>query len=483
MMKLNRTNNDVAIASLPTKVLQFGEGNFLRAFVDWMIDTMNKKQNFEAGIKVVQPIDRGMVDMLNDQDGLYTLYLRGIQNGEAKSEHTLIDAIQGGINPYTENDLYMAQAEEESLRFVISNTTEAGIAFDANDKLEDKPQNSYPGKLTALLYRRFTHFKGEAAKGLIIIPCELIDANADRLKEIVLKNAELWKLEADFVKWINEANYFCNTLVDRIVTGYPKDRMPEIKAELGYEDNLVVEGEFFHLWIIQAPEQVQKEFLAPAAGLNVIFTDDITPYKKRKVRILNGLHTILVPVAYLYGIDAVRQAVEDDVCGRFLKKALKEEIIPSLDMDKQELETFAADVLDRFRNPYIHHLLLPISLNSFSKFETRVLPTLLAYQEQNNEIPQRLSFALAAMLYFYRGKRNLEEIPVNDSQDVMDLMKLEWAAMKSELEFGSLVKNVLAYDKVWKRDLNEVPGLCETVTESLQSIHEKGMKKAIESML
>lgn len=482
-MKLNRTNNDVAIASLPTKVLQFGEGNFLRAFVDWMIDTMNKKQNFEAGIKVVQPIDRGMVDMLNDQDGLYTLYLRGIQNGEAKSEHTLIDAIQGGINPYTENDLYMAQAEEESLRFVISNTTEAGIAFDANDKLEDKPQNSYPGKLTALLYRRFTHFKGEAAKGLIIIPCELIDANADRLKEIVLKNAELWKLEADFVKWINEANYFCNTLVDRIVTGYPKDRMPEIKAELGYEDNLVVEGEFFHLWIIQAPEQVQKEFLAPAAGLNVIFTDDITPYKKRKVRILNGLHTILVPVAYLYGIDAVRQAVEDDVCGRFLKKALKEEIIPSLDMDKQELETFAADVLDRFRNPYIHHLLLPISLNSFSKFETRVLPTLLAYQEQNNEIPQRLSFALAAMLYFYRGKRNLEEIPVNDSQDVMDLMKLEWAAMKSELEFGSLVKNVLAYDKVWKRDLNEVPGLCETVTESLQSIHEKGMKKAIESML
>ncbi|MDE5417506.1 tagaturonate reductase [Labilibaculum sp. DW002] len=482
-MKLNRTNNDVAIASLPTKVLQFGEGNFLRAFVDWMIDTMNKKQNFEAGIKVVQPIDRGMVDMLNDQDGLYTLYLRGIQNGEAKSEHTLIDAIQGGINPYTQNDEYMAQAEEDSLRFVISNTTEAGIAFDANDKLEDKPQNSYPGKLTALLYRRFTHFKGEAAKGLIIIPCELIDANADRLKEIVLKYAELWKLEADFVKWINEANYFCNTLVDRIVPGYPKDRMPEIKEELGYEDNLVVEGEFFHLWVIQAPEQVQKEFPAPAAGLNVIFTDDITPYKKRKVRILNGLHTILVPVAYLYGIDAVRQAVEDEVCGRFLKKALEEEIIPSLDMDKQELETFAADVLDRFRNPYIHHLLLSISLNSFSKFETRVLPTLLAYQEQNNEIPQRLSFALAAMLYFYRGKRNLEEIPVNDSQDVMDLMKTEWAAMKSELEFGSLVKNVLAYDKVWKRDLNEVPGLCEAVTESLQSIHEKGMNKAIESML
>ncbi|QZT36666.1 tagaturonate reductase [Halosquirtibacter xylanolyticus] len=482
-MKLNRANITPALPKRPIKIVQFGEGNFLRAFVDWMIDRMNKTLDFNAGIKVIQPIDRGMVDMLNDQDGLYTLYLRGLQNGEAKSEHTLIDAIQGGLNPYTEHEAFLALAEEEELRFVISNTTEAGIAFDPNDKLEDKPQNSYPGKLTALLYERFCHFEGNKDKGLIIIPCELIDENAVRLKEIVLKYANLWNLGADFLRWIEESNYFCSTLVDRIVPGYPRDRMPEITEELGYEDNLVVEGEFFHLWVIQAPEQVQKEFPAPEAGLNVIYTDDIRPYKKRKVRILNGVHTVLVPVAYLYGLDAVRQSVENEVCGRFIQKAIDEEIIPSLDMDKEELTAYSKDVLERFSNPYIHHLLLSISLNSFSKFETRVLPTILAYVEQEGKVPARLTFAMAAMLYFYRGKRNLEDIPVNDAKEVMDLMNREWANVSSSLEFEGLVKNVLAEKAIWKMDLNEVDGLADAVTKSLQLIHDQGMNKAIENML
>ncbi|MDC1105110.1 tagaturonate reductase [Prolixibacteraceae bacterium] len=482
-MKLNRTNITSSFPDRPIKVVQFGEGNFLRAFVDWMIDRMNKTLDFNAGIKVVQPIDRGMVDMLNEQDGLYTLYLRGLQNGEAKSDHMLIDAIQGGLNPYTEHEQYLALAKEEEWRFVVSNTTEAGITFDPNDKLEDKPQNSYPGKLTALLYKRFRHFQGNKDKGLIIIPCELIDENAVRLKEIVLKYANLWNLGSDFVQWIEEANYFCSTLVDRIVPGYPKDRMPEITEELGYEDNLVVEGEFFHLWVIQAPEQVQKEFPAPEAGLNVIYTDDIRPYKKRKVRILNGVHTTLVPVAYLYGLDAVRQSVENEVCGRFIQKTIDQEIIPALDMNKQELTAYSQDVLDRFKNPYIHHLLLSISLNSFSKFETRVLPTILSFIRNERKVPARLTFAMASMFYFYRGKRNLVDIPLNDSQEIIDLMQHQWNAVSSSLEFNELVKNILAQESIWKMDLNKVEGLTDAITRSLQLIHDKGMNKAIENML
>ncbi|QZE14582.1 tagaturonate reductase [Halosquirtibacter laminarini] len=482
-MKLNRKNIDRNLPELPIRVLQFGEGNFLRAFVDWMIDKMNKTLDFNAGIKVVQPIDRGMVDMLNDQDGLYTLYMRGLQNGEAKSEHHLIDAIQGGVNPYTQHEEYMALAREESLRFVVSNTTEAGIAFDPNDKLEDTPQNSYPGKLTALLYDRFCHFDGDSDKGLIIIPCELIDENAVRLKEIVLKYAAIWSLGEAFVAWLESSNYFCSTLVDRIVPGYPRDRMSEITEELGYEDNLVVEGEFFHLWVIQAPEAVQKEFPAPDAGLNVIYTDDIRPYKKRKVRILNGVHTVLVPVAYLYGLDAVRQSMEDEVCGRFIQKTIDEEIIPALDMDKEALTVYSKDVLERFSNPYIHHLLLSISLNSFSKFETRVLPTILSFIDEKGKAPERLTFAFAAMLYFYRGKRNMEDIPLNDSHEVLDFMSKEWSSVESSLEFSGLVNNVLSQDSFWNEDLTKVPGLSDAVTHSLQLIHDQGMKTAIENML
>jgi tagaturonate reductase len=467
----------------PEKVLQFGEGNFLRAFVDWMFHELNKKGGFNGSVVAVQPIDKGMVNMLNDQDGLYTLYLRGLKNGKAESTHETIDVISRGIDPYVDFAAYLQTAENPEMRFVISNTTEAGIAFNENDQPTDAPPASYPGKLTVWLHHRYKTFNGDAGKGVHIIPCELIEKNADNLKRIILQLAQKWKLDEGFVNWLNTACTFSNTLVDRIVPGYPRERITEITEELGYEDRQVVEGEHFHLWVIEAPENLQKELPFPSIGLDVKYVKDLTPYRTRKVRILNGAHTALVPVAYLYGIDTVREAVEHPVVGKFLREAIFDEIIPTLDLSKEELEQFANEVIDRFRNPYIKHLLMSISLNSFSKFETRVLPSLLQYQQTKGSIPQHLSFSLAATIAFYKGQRGEETIALNDDAHVLELLKNVWSkADGSEASLAEVVREVLAYDKVWKRNLNEVEGLSEAVTRHLINIQNNGMKQAVEQL-
>lgn len=467
----------------PEKVLQFGEGNFLRAFVDWMFHELNKKASFNGSVVVVQPIDKGMVNMLNDQDGLYTLYLRGLKNGKAESTHQTIDVISRGIDPYLDFAAYLQTAENPEMRYVISNTTEAGIAYNENDKPTDAPPSSYPAKLTVWLNRRYQAFKGDAAKGVHIIPCELIEKNADNLKRIILRLAEEWNLEQGFVEWLQTACTFSNTLVDRIVPGYPRERMAEITEELGYEDRQVVEGEPFHLWVIEAPESLQKELPFPSIGLDVLYVKDVTPYRTRKVRILNGAHTALVPVAYLYGIDTVRESVEHPVVGQFLRNAIFEEIIPTLDLPKEELEQFANEVIDRFRNPYIKHLLMSISLNSWSKFETRVLPSILEYKKRKGSIPQHLAFSLAATIAFYKGMRGEETIALNDDAAAMELLKNVWAkADGSEASIKQVVTEVLGYEKNWKLDLNTVEGLNEAVTKHLVAIEQYGMQKAIETI-
>ena len=284
--QLNRKAGDTA--ELPIRVLQFGEGNFLRAFVDWIIYRMNRDNGFGSGVAVVQPIKQGLVSLLNEQDGLYTLFLKGFKDGQAVEEHELIDAIQKGIDPYQDYSAFMVEAQNPELRFIISNTTEAGIAFNAEDKLADTPQDSFPGKLAAFLYHRYLHFNGAADKGCIIIPCELIDRNGDKLKAVLLEYASLWGLDENFTQWLEQSNTYCNTLVDRIVPGYPKGREEAIWKELGYHDKLLCEGEQFHLWVIEAPDSVRSEFPAEKAGLNVVFTDNMEPYRTRKVRILNG---------------------------------------------------------------------------------------------------------------------------------------------------------------------------------------------------
>ena len=477
MNVLNR--NTVQADSYTERILQFGEGNFLRAFANWMIHEMNHQANFDAGAVVIQPIANGLIKTLNDQDGLYTLYMNGIKNGEVLSERKVVDCIQRGINPYEDYDAYLANAENPNLRFVISNTTEAGISYNPEDNLEDAPQASFPGKLTALLYKRFHFFNGASEKGLIVIPCELIDRNGDNLKKIVLQYATDWNLDKGFVSWINNDNIFCNTLVDRIVPGYPRDKIDNITEELGYIDNLVVEGEQFHLWVIEAPESVKNEIPSKTCGLNIVFTNNMEPYRTRKVRILNGAHTSLVPVSYLYGIDKVRESIEDQVVGKFIQDAIFEEICPTLDLPKQELKQFSNAVLERFRNPYLEHDLISISLNSISKYKTRVLPSILEYIKRENTLPKRLLFSLAALIAFYRGNRNGVNIPLKDDQSVLDFFAAQWIAF----DVKAIAKATLQNVDFWGQDLTQFSGLLEEVTTSLNAITKHGMKEALNNFM
>ncbi|MGX1930607.1 tagaturonate reductase [Flagellimonas sp. 2504JD4-2] len=475
-------NRQKIIANTYTnRILQFGEGNFLRAFANWMVHEMNQKANFDAGVTVVQPIEKGLVNVLNRQDGLYTLYLNGIKDGKPQSHHQIIDCIHKGIDPYLNYQAYLDQATNPDLRFVISNTTEAGIEYNSNDRLDDVPPSSFPAKLTVLLFKRYQFFKGASDKGILCIPCELIDRNGDNLKGIVLRLALDWDLEQGFSDWINKHNIFCNTLVDRIVPGYPKDKIKSIHQELGYQDDLVVEGEMFHLWVIEAPSEVRKEFPAEAAGLNVIFTDDLKPYRTRKVRILNGAHTSLVPVGYLYGIDKVRESIEDNVVGQFVSKAIFEEICPTLELPEAELHAFANDVLDRFRNPYLEHALISISLNSISKYKTRVLPSVLGYLEKKQKAPKRLLFSLAALIVFYRGERNGEAIPLKDSEEVLDFFKNQWSSNGQNL--SAMVKATLSNQSFWDTDLTAYGELEVEVLENVQLIITEGMQNALARFL
>jgi len=481
-MKLNKDTFQ-GYKQYPEKILQFGEGNFLRAFVDWQIDKMNKNADFNGSVVVVQPIEHGLVDKLNEQDGLYTLYLQGMNEGKPIKQHCIINSISRGINPYTQYDEYLKVAENPELRFVFSNTTEAGIIFEKNDKLDDKPQKSFPGKFTALLYHRFKTFKGKSDKGLIIIPCELIDRNGDKLKEAILELSKLWNLEEDFAVWINEANTFCCTLVDRIVPGFPRDTIRQITEELGYDDNLVDVGEQFHLFIIEGPEWIENELPVSKAGLNVKFVEDMTPYRTRKVRILNGSHTSLVPVAYLYGLNTVAQSVEHDVMGKFIRDTIYEEIIPTLDLPEEELKYYANVVLERFINPFVKHYLMSISLNSMSKYETRDLPSLLRYVKIKGELPKRLVFSLAALMEFYKGKRGVETIKLTDNQDILDLYKVVWSNCDGTPEgLKNLATIILSYEKNWKMNLNEVVGLTDAVTGYLIEIEKLGMKEALKEI-
>lgn len=482
-MKLNRElykNHK----SYPVKVIQFGEGNFLRAFVDWQIDKMNKEADFNGSVAVVQPLEGGLIHMLNEQDCLYTLYLQGIQNGKATKTHTVIDCIDRAVDPYKDYNKYLELAEIPSVRFIISNTTEAGIVFENDDKLEGGCQKGYPSKLTALLYHRFKTFNGALDKGLNIIPCELIDRNGEKLKEIVLKYAEIWNLGDEFITWINTANTFFCSLVDRIVPGYPRDTIEEVRTELGYDDNLVDVGEVFHLWVIEGPQCLKEELPIEKAGINVKIVDDMTPYRTRKVRILNGPHTAMVPVAYLYGLDTVGETVDHEIMGQYVRELIFDEIVPTLDLLHDELVQFGNDVIERFQNPYVKHYLMSIALNSMSKYKTRDLPSLTEYLKRKGELPRKLVFSLAALIEFYKGKRGNEDIKLADDEHILELYKNLWSECDgSESGLKTLVTKVLAYDKNWGMDLNEIEGLTQAVTDNLILIEKAGMKEAVKSVL
>ena len=467
-------------AKYPTKVIQFGEGNFLRAFVDWIIWKTNKATDFNAGVVVVQPIDRGMVDMLNSQDGLYHVNLQGIDKGQAVDSIEMIDVINGGLNPYTQNAEFMALAENPDIRFVISNTTEAGIAFDPSCKLDDKPASSYPGKLTQLLYHRYEHFSGDMTKGFIILPCELIFLNGKELKKCIYQYIDLWNLGEGFKAWFEQACGVYCTLVDRIVPGYPKDTIDQIHERIGFKDNLVVKGEIFHLWVIEAPESVAAEFPADKAGLNVLFVPSEAPYHERKVTLLNGPHTVLSPVGYLSGLDTVKECVEDPQVGQFVRKVMYGELMETLNLPKEELQAFADSVVERFLNPYVKHFVTSIMLNSFPKYKTRDLPGLKTYLERKGELPKALVLGLAAIITYYKGgKRGDVEIVPNDDAAIVALLKDLWATG----DLRKVAEGVLAAEFIWGENLNEIPGLTDLVVADLEIIQNEGMRAAVETVI
>ena len=478
MKRLNREN--VSAKRYPERIIQFGEGNFLRAFVDWIVWNMNEKADFNSSVVVVQPIANGMVDMLNEQDCLYHLNLQGLDKGKQVDSLQLIDVISRGLNPYTQFDEYLKLGENPDMRFVISNTTEAGITFDPACKFTDAPASSYPGKLTQLLFHRFKTFNGAADKGLFVFACELIFHNGTELKKCIEQYIELWNLGEDFKAWFESACGVYCTLVDRIVPGYPRETIGEILEKIQLEDKMVVQAEIFHLWVIEAPESVAKEFPADKAGLNVLFVPSEKPYHDRKVTLLNGPHTVLAPVGYLAGFDIVREIVEDDVMGAFVKKIMFDELLPTLDLPKAELEKFGNDVLDRFRNPYVKHFVTSIMLNSFPKFKTRDLPGMKIYLDRIGELPSAMVLGLAAIITYYKGgKRGEDTIVPNDDKAIMDLLTELWSANNMK----ELAKGVLEAKFIWDENLNKIPGLTQKVTGYLTSIQENGMLNTVKAVL
>lgn len=450
----------------PTKVIQFGEGNFLRAFIDWQIQQMNKQGLFQGGIAVVQPIDKGMTKVLDEQDDLYTTLLEGKLNGQKVQDHEIIESINETIRPYEDYQSYLDLAKNDDIQFIFSNTTEAGIAFDENDNLTDHPQNSYPGKLTALLYERFKLGK----KGFQIIPCELINHNGNTLKEIVLKYAQLWNLGQDFVDWINQENDFYATLVDRIVPGYPKERAADLEKEWNYHDRLIVKAEPFLIFVIEGDKKLEKLLPLKEAGLNVVVTDDMQPYRNRKVSLLNGPHTTMSPIARLAGIDTVGQVMKDPDFYKFINDEMYQEIIPTVALPEQELNDYAEGVKERFENPYVNHELSSIALNSISKFQARLLPTFKRYFAKEKKLPLRITLALASYLKIYAGKADFAP---EDTPKVL-------AEFKELRQKDNYVQAALADEKLWGEDLTQFSGLIDLVKQDLQIIDQQGSRKAVQ---
>jgi tagaturonate reductase len=477
----------------PIRVLQFGEGNFMRAFVDYFFDISNEKAGFNGKVALVQPISMGLTELVNKQEGLYTLYLRGSENGQKVDQKRVISACDCCLNPYDKSDLdrIMEIAESDDLDIIASNTTEAGIAYDPSCNFDDAPANSFPGKLTQVLYRRYKAGK----KGIVVLSCELIDNNGKELLKCVNQYIDQWKLEDGFKSWVNEENIFCSTLVDRIVPGRIRDpkEVEKLEAENGYHDELIDVGEIFGVWIIEGPEGLEDRLPFKKAGVNVHVVPDVMPYKHRKVRILNGAHTGFVLGAYLAGQDIVRDCMQNENIAGFMNKMLSEEVIPTLTdhLDENDLNQFAAAVKDRFNNPFVNHELMSISLNSTSKWKARNMPSFLQYIDKNGKLPVCLTMSLAAYIAFYSN--DIQELtdkglvckrPAGNTYTVSDdRWALEFYYDHRNDSEEELVKAVLGNEKMWDQDLNKIEGLTDAVIADLKLIHTEGAEKAYKSCL
>lgn len=473
----------------PERVLQFGEGNFLRAFVDYFIDVLNEKTGFNSKVVLCQPIAPGLADMINEQEGLYTLYLRGFENGQKVNDKRVISCVSRCLNPYKNYEEVLECANNPDLRFIACNTTEAGIVYDPACQFTDVPADSYPGKLTQFLYRRFEKFGKESGKGFVILSCELIDDNGKELEKCVLQYADQWKLGEEFINWIKNENIFCSTLVDRIVTGYPRNEAAALCEELGYQDNLINTGEIFGFWVIEGPESLKKELPFEEAGLPVIICDNHKPYKQRKVRILNGAHTSFVLGAYLAGQDIVRNCMDDEVICGFMNKTIYDEIIPTLTLPKDELMSFAASVTERFKNPFIDHALLSISLNSTSKWRARVMPSLKGFIEKTGKLPECITASFAFYIAFYKGTELTDaglaaKRPAGDEYTISDdKAVLQFFYDHRNDDAAALAHAVCSNESFWGEDLTAMDGFEATVAGYLKDIEEKGAYEVMKSCL
>ncbi|GHU86655.1 altronate oxidoreductase [Bacteroidia bacterium] len=476
MKELNKAT--VSKPELPIKVLQFGEGNFLRAFVDWMFHKANEAGVLNHGIAVVQPIAQGMADMLNKQDCLYHVYLEGIKNKQPIKEITLCKSIVKAINPYEEYNAYKEIFLSEDLEVIVSNTTEAGIRYEEGDSLDALPPKSYPAKITTLLYQRYKKFNGDKNKGLLIICCELIEDNGSTLRKYVLEHAKYHKLEEDFISWVETSCHFYDTLVDRIVPGFPKDTINEIKGELGFDDNLVVKGEYFHVWAIGGDAIIKEKLPFDKAGLNVLFMDDIRPFRAKKVRILNGSHTAMVPVAMQLGCTTVKEAFDTPTVEKYINTMVADEVLPMIKEDAAELKHFAEHILERFYNPFIKHYLKDISLNSLSKWEARDMPTVVD-SYASGKTAQKVIFSFAAMLVLYSGHSAIEFTP-NDTPEYVDFIKNTF----DKNNIDTWVRGIITHPTMWiSKALANNEDFINTTIFNVKNILENGMELSLKSVI
>lgn len=468
-------------------VLQIGDGNFLRAFADWMIDIANEAGSLNARVMIAPPRSAGIVDRLNAQDGLFTVLVRGIQDGAPVTSRRIVRCVRGGVDPRRNLETLLIHARDPTTRFVISNTTEAGIAYAEQPRNPNEWPRSFPAQAAMLLWERFQTLGGRPQTGLIFLPTELIEANGTTLLDIVLRHASDWALPPNFSDWVKRDNHFLNTLVDRIVPGYPGTEAESLFAEWSYRDSLLVAAEPFHLWVIEGPPTLAEEFPLHKAGLNIIWTDNLKPYRASKVRILNGGHTASVLAAFCGGLDTVGEMMNHKVMARFLRRAVFDEIIPFVPLPDAERRKYAASVLERFANPYIRHELLSIALNSVSKWKVRVLPSVLDYAKEHGRAPAGLAFSLAALLWFYRGQfdaagafigqRENGAYPIRDDRTVLEIFDAAWR------DPVNAAPTLLADRRLWDRDLATIPALAPQVAAALERIAAVGMLAALAAML
>lgn len=471
-------DNNRLSAKQPERVLQFGDGNFLRGYIDWMFHRLNEAGQFNGSVVVVRPRGNGDVSKLNEQDGLYTLLLRGVEGGEVVSRSELISSLSRGINPFEDFGAFLKTARDLNMRYVVSNATESGVEYVRTPFEDGVCPISFPAKLTRWLGERFKAFNGSRESGVVVLPCELIEDNGSILKDCVLKHAGDFELGDAFEKWLQNECVFLTTLVDRIVPGYPKEEAENLQKELGYEDRMICAGEVYHQLVIEGPLELKAELPFESVGLNVIWCDDIQPYRMRKVGILNGAHTTSVLAAYLSGVDTVLEMMNDVDLSSYLNKLIFEEIVPVLPTEKAETEAFATAVLERFSNPFIRHELLSISLNSVSKWRVRVLPSVKAYFEKYGEAPPLLSFSLAALIAFYKGDIR-DGYTLKDDEQVLGFFRKAWDRNDAEATTSRILQNT----DFWGEDLAKLPGFEKRVAEYLQSILNKGVKPTILDLL